>query len=384
MTTLIESRREQGRVCFIAGKTGGGGDALKPSRLLLRCDDSDLPNRARRLFGTPPEPPENYPSDISFQLEASPPPDVPAYKLEMKRIAVTAFRDYLNCPFRFYLKRVLDMEALDDLKIELDAMDFGSLVHDVLYEMASNEEMRKCENTVRLQDFLYARTADWVKARLGPLPPLQVEAQIESARQRLRQAAEVQVRLVKEGWEIISWERTIQGYIDGMLVRGKIDRIDRHRKTGRTRVLDYKTSENAANPEEVHLGPLSKDGEYQSYVKVEMNGRLRRWTDLQLPLYAILLSSEEKPDNHFELGYFNLPRALNDTGVVLWEDFSAELLEPATSCARGIVSDIRNRRFWPPATRLRYDDFENLFPSEPALCVNAESFKMFMNRGRML
>ena len=78
------------------------------------------------------------------------------------------------------------MEALDDLKIELDAMDFGSLVHDVLYEMASNEEMRKCENTVRLQDFLYARTADWV-SRLSPLPPLQVKhPQIESARQRLR------------------------------------------------------------------------------------------------------------------------------------------------------------------------------------------------------
>ena len=111
---------------------------------------------------------------------------------------------------------------------------------------------------------------------------------------------------------------------------------------------------------------------------------MRRWTDLQLPLYAILLSSEEKPDNHFELGYFNLPRALNDTGVVLWEDFSAELLEPATSRARGIVSDIRNRRSWPQATRLRYDDFENLFPSRAALRVNAESFKMFMNRGRML
>lgn len=383
-TALVESRRGQGRVCFIAGKTGVGGDVLKPSRLLLRCEDSELPDRAQRLFGTPPEPPENYPSDISFLLEAAPPPDIPAYRLDIKRMPVTAFRDYLNCPFRFYLKRMLDMEAIDDLKTELDAMDFGSLVHDVLYEMACNDEMRQCENISRLQEFLDAETADWIRARLGPLPPVQVEAQIESARQRLRQAAEVQVQLVKEGWEIIGRERPVQGHIDGMLVKGKIDRIDRHRKTGSIRVLDYKTSENAETPEEAHFGPLSKDGEYQGYVMVEINGRQRRWAELQLPLYTILLSAEEGFDKTCDLGYFNLPRSVNDTGVILWEDFSTQLLESAMRCARGVVSDIRNRRFWPPATKLRYDDFEGLFPSDPALCVNTETFGMFMNRGRLL
>ena len=159
MTTLIESRREQGRVCFITGKTGGSGDVLKPSRLLFQCDDSRLPGRAQRLFGTPPEAPDSYPSSISFLLEAVPPPDVPVYKLEMKRIPVTAFREYLDCPFRFYLKRMLDMEALDDQKTELDALDFGSLVHDVLYEMACDEEMRQCEDIARLQDFLFDRAA---------------------------------------------------------------------------------------------------------------------------------------------------------------------------------------------------------------------------------
>ena len=169
-----------------------------------------------------------------------------------------------------------------------------------------------------------------------------------------------------------------------MLVRGKIDRVDRHQHTGMIRVLDYKTSEKAGKPEDAHLGSLSKDREWPEYARVEISGRQKRWTDLQLPLYAILLSSRQELQEPFELGYFNLPRAINDTGIVLWEDFSADLLESANRCAWGVINDIRSRRFWPPSPKTWRDDFEILFPSDPALCVNAESFEMFMNRGRSL
>jgi ATP-dependent helicase/nuclease subunit B len=382
MTALIESRREQGRVCFTVGKTGATGEVLKPSRLLFQCSDAELPRRAERLFGTPAEARVGHPSTISFRLEAVPPPDVPARKLELKRISVTTFRDYLECPFRFYLKRVLDMEALDDQKMELDAMDFGSLVHDTLHEMALNEEMRRCEDVARLQEFLCAVAADWVTARLGPSPPLRVEVQIESARQRLRQAAKAQVGLVRQGWEIAHSEMGIEGEIEGVQVRGKIDRIDRHRQTGKIRVLDYKTSEKAGTPEEAHLVSLPKDREWPEYAKVEVAGRQRRWTDLQLPLYAILLSSDQELRGPFDLGYFNLPKALDDTGVVLWDNPSAALLESARACARGVISDIKSRQFWPPAQKPRYDDFDSLFPADPALCVNAEAFEVFLNKGK--
>ena len=56
--------------------------------------------------------------------------------------------------------------------------------------------------------------------------------QLESARQRLRQAARVQAGLVRQGWEIVHAEMKIQGEMEGVQIRGKIDRIDRHRQTG--------------------------------------------------------------------------------------------------------------------------------------------------------
>jgi ATP-dependent helicase/nuclease subunit B len=382
MSSLIESRRGQGRVCFVAGKTSAKGDVLKPSRLLFQCGDAELPRRAERLFGTPPEARFGHPSSIYFRLEAVPPPDVTAESLDLKKISVTAFRDYLECPFRYYLKHVLGMEALDDQKIELDAMDFGSLVHDTLHEIALSEEMRQCEDTARLQDFLSVKAEEWVTQRFGSSPPLQVEVQLESARQRLRQAAKVQVRLVREGWEIVRAEMKIRGEMEGVEIRGKVDRIDRHRQTGKIRLLDYKTTDKGGTPEDAHFGSVPRNRECPEYARVEVAGREKRWTDLQVPLYAILLSSDPELQGPFEMGYFNLPKALEDTGVVLWVDPSPAILELAGACARGIISDIKSRRFWPPAQKARYDDFESLFPADPAQCVNVESFRAFINQGK--
>jgi ATP-dependent helicase/nuclease subunit B len=267
------------------------------------------------------------------------------------------------------------MEELSDLKTELEPMDFGSLVHDVLQDMAQDEAMRCCREAGQLADFLCARADHWVTEHLGRHPPLQVEVQLESAKQRLREAAREQAKLVRQGWEILACERPIQGELEGMVIRGKIDRIDRHIEDGRIRLLDYKTSEQPQSPEEAHFASLPRDREIAEYARVTVNGSQRRWTDLQLPLYAILLSSEPDFRGPCQLGYFNLPKALPDTGLAIWESFTADLLQSARACAAGVIRAIENRRFWPPAPRVRYDDFESLFPGDVSDCVNGEAFQ---------
>ena len=382
MSALVESRWQEGRTCFIAGKTSSRGDVLKPSRLLFQCRDEELPRRAARLFGSPADARVNCPSSVTFSLEVTPPADVPAGRLERRRISVTAFRDYLVCPFRFYLKHVLEMEEIDDQKAELDARDFGSLIHDVLHQLAQDIEMRRCESASRIQDFLCAGATEWAVARFGPTPPVHIEVQLESARQRLREAAQVQARLAEEGWEILYSELEIEGDLEGMLVRGKVDRVDRHRPTGRIRVLDYKTSENAQHPQDVHLAHVPRDGQLPGYMKVEINGYERRWVDLQLPLYSMLLSANPNLQKPFELGYFNLPRALPDTGVEIWDGLSGPVMDSAATCATGVIRDITSRRFWPPALRVPYDDFTRLFPSDVSACIDTETFETFIRGER--
>jgi len=376
MRAMIESRRAKGRACFIAGKTNAEGEPVKPSRLLFRCDDEELPRRAERLFGDADEKRENHAATISFALEASPPADLPTAALDIQTMRVTDFRDYLACPFRFYLKHVLRMEEMDDQKREMDAMDFGLLVHSVLQRMAQSETMRRCENVAELRDFLCGEAERWVADRFGPSPPLQIRIQLGAAKQRLVAAAQAHAVLVREGWETLYAEAVFELELGGILVRGKIDRIDRHQGSGTIRVLDYKTSDTAADPEKGHTGSWSPDA--REYARVEINGKDRRWTDLQLPLYKMMLAESGGMGDPIELGFFNIPKAVADTGVVVWTTFTEDILRSARTCAEGVARDIRDHRFWPPAARVEHDDFERIFPADIAQCVNAEAFEAFL------
>ncbi len=378
MRTLVESRRETGRTCFVTSKTSSTGDPLKPSRLLFRCTDSELPERAKALFGDPSETRTNHPATVSFPLQATPPADIRPERLELQKLSVTAFKDYLACPFRFYLKHILDMEELDDQKTEMDSLDFGSLVHEVLQKMAENEQVHKSENERELSKFLHSQAESWVMERFGKTPPLPVQIQLDSAKQRLWAAARVQVQLTSEGWEILHHEMRISTEMNGVIVSGRIDRIDRHRETGQIRILDYKTSDRVTLPEAAHLGSASPD--VLDYARISINGKEKRWIDLQLPLYRILLADEMDFKGQLELGYFNLPKAINDTGIIIWENFREEQLESARNCTESVIEDILNRKFWPPTAKVQYDDFESLFPADITDCIDTESFEAFMKR----
>jgi ATP-dependent helicase/nuclease subunit B len=378
MCGLIESHSDDGRVCFLVSKTGATRDPLKPSRLLFRCSDAELVGRARRLFGDPQDEQTGYPPTISFRLQANPPADILAAKLSPRRLSVTQFREYLTCPFRFYLKIILGMEALDDEKAEMDALDFGSLVHEVLSEIPHSDEMADCQDYIKLAEFLCAEAEKWTTERFGYPLPLQIRIQLDAAKQRLRAAARVQADLVKEGWRILDSEVRISAELCGLPIRGRIDRIDRHSESGRIRILDYKTSDTLQKPDEAHLGSVLE--EIPDYMRISVDGKEKRWVDLQLPLYRILLPEKAYSGSRIELGYFNLPKAIDETGVVIWEALDADLLESARVCAESIVEDIRNRRFWPPVKRVQYDDFETLFPADVPDCIDVEAFEAFMRK----
>jgi ATP-dependent helicase/nuclease subunit B len=140
-------------------------------------------------------------------------------------------------------------------------------------------------------------------------------------------------------------------------VRGKIDRIDRHRDSGARRVIDYKTTDSSKKPTDTHLG--ARRDETPEFAHVSVGDKPKRWTDLQLPLYAVL--GVEPSDTPPEPAYFNLPRAVTETALLPWPTFNADLAASAFECAEAIAEKIRSAVFWPPAERVDYDDFESLF-----------------------
>ncbi|TFG81321.1 MAG: PD-(D/E)XK nuclease family protein, partial [Chromatiales bacterium] len=252
MRICIESRRRAGRACFIAGKTSTEGDPLKPSRLLFRCSDADLPRRAALFFGDVETSRPMLPASITFRL--TPPAGVSAVEQrDMEgeavpsrgacrslstvplpaKLSVTAFSSYLACPFRFYLSNILGMQEADDSKRDLDALDFGSIVHELLEDMAGRPELVTCSDPERLAAYLVAGARTLFEQRFGGELAAPLLVSLDADCERLKAVARVQTALIDEGWEISANEQKLQMEIGGIVVRGKLDRIDRHKSTGR-------------------------------------------------------------------------------------------------------------------------------------------------------
>jgi ATP-dependent helicase/nuclease subunit B len=350
------------RTDLLFGKTSAAGDPLRPSRLLLRCQDEELPDRIAFLFRAPPLVRPNYPWRRTWRLQ-------PRVAPPLARIRVTALRDYLQCPFRFYLRHVLRMEAVDPEKNEWDALDFGTLCHAALEQIGLQPAWRDCTDAGVLREALGGEFDRAVRGRFGADLTLPLIIQCESARQRLAKAAEVQARERAAGWIIEAVEQPFEIELGGVTVRGKIDRIERHAQTGAVRVLDYKTSDTASTPAAAHFGRLRPGETPPEWALVEVDGKQRSWADLQLPLYLHALSL--KAAGPVSGGYFNLPKAAGETGIALWEDYSPELQAAALRCATGACAAMRAGKFWPPNETVRadHDEFAPLFHHGAAASV---------------
>ncbi len=363
LAALTAMRTAHGRLDLLLGKVTAAGDPLRPSRLLLRCADDELPRRIGFLFRDIEAAQASLPWTRAWLLSPRvlPPPG---------KIPVTALRDFLVCPFRFYLRHGLRMEPTDLTKSELDARDFGTLLHAALQALGEEEKLRSCVDEAVLRNTLLAAFERRVRARYGDVLTLPLVVQFESARQRLRKVAEVQARECAAGWRIERVESAFELPLGSLTVRGKIDRVDRH-VDGRWRVLDYKTSDSPLAPAAAHLGAVRRDDATPAWARVKVDGKDRSWRDLQLPLYRLAVAAEFGPE--VECGYFNLPRATGETAVIRWENYTADLQTAAEKCAEHAARCVAAGEFWPPVelNPRQDEDWGGLFHHGAAASVAA-------------
>lgn len=354
LSALVASRPD-GRVDLFYGKTSRVGDPLRPSRLLLACPDAELPRRVEWLFQPLQPSHPGLPWSRAWRLR-------PRRIAPLTRISVTGLRDWLSCPFRFYLRHGLRMSAVDPGKAELDAGDFGTLLHAALQEMATG--FRDGTDAAELAEFLLARFERAAREKYGTELTLPLIVQFESARQRLRAAAAVEAKERAEGWRTERTEWTFEIPLGPLLLRGKIDRIDRH-PDGRVRVLDYKTGDTARAPAQTHLRPARREDEARAEWNLwtDAAGKQRVWADLQLPLYRRAVLAEWGAA--VTCGYFNLPKAAGETALSPWSDYTPELQAAAERCAAGVAAAVAAGTFWPPAEptgrEAEWDEFATLF-----------------------
>jgi ATP-dependent helicase/nuclease subunit B len=165
----------------------------------------------------------------------------------------------------------------------------------------------------------------------------------------------------------VEWKFVLE--VGGLAVSGKIDRIDRHERTGAIRVLDYKTSDQPVRPDEAHLRAVRRGEAARDFARFSLGDRAHVWRDLQLPLYLRAIAAAFPGEAG--CGYFNLPKAASATGLAPWEGYTPETAAAAWRCAEGVAAAIRHGEFWPPneAVRTEQDEFAALFHHGTAASV---------------
>ena len=368
LTTMIASRRDGGSIRLLAGRMTSAGDPLKPSRLLLRCPAADLPTRALRLFpremadesARPPAPPWHRAWTLKVPMLR---PDDKVFQ----RLSVTAFGDYLKCPFRFYLRHVVKMEPVDASVTEMEANTVGNIFHNIM-EVFHKTEQRDSTNAAEIARTLHTELDITIAGTYGSFLTVPVVMQLEVLRNCLTKAAEIHADESEKGWRFEQVEMAFPTLVrmQGTEIRGRIDLIQQHPQHG-YRILDYKTSSKAKLPAEAHLKAVRskaaqgvfREGPNGDFATVEYGGKFHSWQNLQLPLYAKIMADHYDVEK-VGVGYINLPRAVSEARLEMWEDIDANLLDSAWQCAGGVIANIRQGVFWPPGPKDKFDDFASL------------------------
>jgi RecB family exonuclease/inactivated superfamily I helicase len=351
---ILDNNRRYARDCYaltvmtavrenyllITGRSDHSGEPKKPSRLLFADSPDVAAARARAFFTFV----DNEPSELwlgdktsivdSQQLQIP----YPVCDAIPDRLSVTKFKEYLKCPYRFYLNIVMNLRTASDDWRELSGGTFGDLAHNVL-EAFAESELRDSTRVEAIAEFLSQELdAQSRKIFLGSRLPA-VQFQMEQLRLRLQRFAICQAEHRKSGWQIVSTEELLahELEVDGEVftVTGKIDRVDRHEETHQIAIWDYKTSDKGEGPKQAHR-------------------KSKQWQDLQLPLYRHLVKEVDvvKNDNlaTVKLGYVLLSRDLDQ---IRFEeaDFDAEMLAEADELVFDCIRKIRKGIFWPPVAK---------------------------------
>lgn len=378
LCALVRQRRAGGQFGVTVGRWSANDDVRKPSRLLTLCPELDLPARVRHLF-----PEKEATEAVGEPIRSSLWPLKPEHKtLEVATISASRVAAYLDCPFRFYLKHGLRMKAVGGAAREMDMMQFGNLVHEVLRQFGEDADARQWVEAVRIQKWFKERVEDQARLMFGHrLPPL-VRLQVDAAAQRLNWQAEVEARERQAGWQIMGVEVGLGGeddaspfLIEGARYSGKVDRIEHHPDTGERRVLDFKTSDKVKKPIDAHCKAVKQVEESERWKTFSIGGEegLWRWLDVQLPLYAAALKGHPLGPVT-QVGYACLPKGVMDTDLMLWENFDQRWAEAAEACAAEVVRRVRAGAFWPPNEgKARSSDFDELFLGDVVTAVSWES-----------
>ncbi|MEA1994819.1 MAG: PD-(D/E)XK nuclease family protein [Campylobacterota bacterium] len=193
--------------------------------------------------------------------------------------SATSINDFLFCPYKFYLKNVMSIPEPRKWKGEMEAVDYGVVVHDALKKI-----YQKGKSWSELKQL-------FEKELLSKAAIFYDEWRMKMYIKKFENFFNEEKKRFNEGWKIKKLEMRRKAEYrlknDTLIkIKGTIDRIDE--RDGEYAILDYKTG----------------------YIKKTYIKKKNELVNVQLPFYALLLDKTgyTKAENIVQLGFYDLKK----------------------------------------------------------------------------
>jgi len=280
--SLMQNAKELA-ISFVSSNENQASRFLKELGIEVQSSENEL-EYAKILF--------HRNKRASFKIEEI----IEPYSFKDIKLSNTRLKTYLTCKRKYYysyVKNIKDHEIPRDMPQEYA---IGEAVHHALESLYKHRDVfyEKRELQAALEKEL-----DFVQGES------ELEAYLIALKKReLLSFYDNEIKRFKDGWRVKYCEESFSAPFEGMILQGKIDRIDK--KDNLLSVLDYKT------------------GAYTLYNKNNFTDA----TDFQLEFYYILASSLGNVD---ECGFYDLKEA-----KVVQEPF----LEEKLALLKGHIADL--------------------------------------------
>ena len=186
------------------------------------------------------------------------------FEQNQKQYSASQLEEYAKCPFQYFLKRILQLESIEEPSEELESFELGSIVHSILYDFyksikEKNITLTKCndETFKRAEKLLFAIAEKKIEKMHLNSPVIFYEKEkifgiggnkknsilykfLEEERNNddgyLPQYFELEFGSFKKN--VVDSENDL--LVGAVKVRGKIDRVDIDSEQKRFKVIDYK------------------------------------------------------------------------------------------------------------------------------------------------
>ncbi len=333
---------------IMVANSDNGGNELKAARLLFYLPNDKLVNAASLIFekqlhdeveSNSVELGKKY---FKYQLNID--------EYTKKTISVSGMKTYLDCPFKFYLQQTGRLEKVNDRNLELDFLNQGTIIHEILEKFVQKDIYKMPVET--WNGFFSEQLTATIFKYLGRYNNALIDIQMENMKKILQNFIFYQIEYMQGKSQLktmteIPFKVPLNEFFslneenyENIIFSGKIDRVDTFYENGRKviQLFDYKTTIKEKEPFSSHISGIKKsrgdEFDWQNFSVPEIaKKQLSKcdnyyFKDVQLPLYYAIVKKNLLPDFDTEnceirVAYFCLAVNRDVSGIKTFDECSA-------------------------------------------------------------